>query len=55
MVLRALAAMAQSLALAGEEMPGVNVDRPLVAVLRDNAWHHFVKRIATLTAAGLEM
>jgi hypothetical protein len=31
------------------------VDRPLVAVLRDNAGHDFVKRVATLAAAGLKV
>lgn len=31
----------------------VNVDCPLVAVLRDDAWHHLVERVATLVAAGL--
>lgn len=29
----------------------VNVDRPLIAVLRDNAGHYLIKRVATLAAA----
>ncbi|NBW23592.1 MAG: hypothetical protein EBR82_88180, partial [Caulobacteraceae bacterium] len=33
----------------------VNVDSPLFAVLRDNAGHHFSKRIATLRAALLQV
>jgi hypothetical protein len=31
----------------------VNVDRPLVAVLGDDAGHDFVERVATLEAAGI--
>lgn len=33
----------------------VNVYRPLVAVLRHDAWHDFFKRVATLFAASLEV
>jgi hypothetical protein len=32
----------------------IYVDRPLVAVLRDNAWHYFGKRKATLAASGFK-
>jgi hypothetical protein len=30
----------------------VNINRPLVAVLRDDTGHDFVERVATLSAAG---
>jgi hypothetical protein len=33
----------------------VNVDCPCVAVLRDDAWHRIVDRVATLAAAGFEV
>ena len=33
----------------------VNVDRPLVAVLSDNARHDFVERVPTLAAALQQM
>jgi hypothetical protein len=33
----------------------VNVDSPLVAVLRDDAWHYLAERVATLSAAGIKL
>jgi hypothetical protein len=32
----------------------IRVDRPLIAVLADDAWHHLVERVATLATAGFE-
>ncbi|NBW20876.1 MAG: hypothetical protein EBR82_74230 [Caulobacteraceae bacterium] len=33
----------------------VNVDRPLVAVLCDDAWRYLVKRVTALCATGLKV
>jgi hypothetical protein len=29
----------------------VDVDRPLVAILRDDAWHNFIERVSPLHAS----
>jgi hypothetical protein len=33
----------------------LNVNRPLVAILRDDARQHLVERVATLGASGLKV